>query len=391
MTVVWTFPWSVAAQGWDRTFAELADHAIEGVTVASHYHSIQTVQARGTGSPFAQYPGGAYFRPNPDYFTDTPIESPVNVVDDTADPLETAVETGRAHGISVNAWAVCLHNTRLGVAYPEYRIQSAFGDAHDHAFCPSHRAVRSYFAGVIGSLADYDVARIDLESLGFPSVLHSHGDEFGHTKQQGITSASEEYLLSQCFCDACRAAAPAHVDLDAAQQRVQTLCRQMLQSPRREIPPLGDLVEQHPVLADLFEFRATIIERLLRALADAADGVPLNYYTTDGLDHNPGTGWPAGVPLDRVEPHLDRMTTFCYVDDPVTASRRIRELQTMVDVPVDAAITVDPDIVPDRAAWNELAGRVMAELSGDVNVYNHGLMTEQHLNWLQSTEGGLAD
>lgn len=391
MTAVWTFPWSVAAQGWDRAFAELADHAVDEVTVASHYHSIQTVQPRGEGSPFARYPGGAYFRPDPDRFADTPISPPVNEVGDTADPLRTAVEVAGEHGVGVNAWTVCLHNTRLGATYPEYRIRSAFGDPHDHSFCPSHPEVRSYFAGVVGSLADYDVGRIDLESLGFPSALHGHGDEFGHTKQQVVTTPSEEFLLSQCFCDACRAAAPDHLDVEGARELVRRLCRRTLETPGTAVPPLEDLVERHPELTDLVAFRTTVVERLLAALAEAADGVPLNYYTTDGFDHDPGTGWPAGVDLARVEPHLDRMTAFCYVADPETARRRIRELQAMVDVPVDAAVTMDPDVVPDRAAWNELAGVVAAVLSGDVNVYNHGLMTEEHLDWLHATTVGLAD
>jgi hypothetical protein len=134
-----------------------------------------------------------------------------------------------------------------------------------------------------------------------------------------------------------------------------------------------------------------VVERLLEDLAAAAGGIPLNYYATDGPNHEPGTGWPAGVDLDRVERHVDRMTAFCYVADPETASRRIRGLEAMVDVPVDAAITVDPDVVPDRTAWEALAGGVAAAVSGDVNVYNHGLMTEEHLDWLQEAAVGLAD
>lgn len=387
MTVVWTYPWCLAALGWDRAFEALADHGVDGATVASHYHSVQTVRPRGAGSPFARYPGGAYFQPDPDRFADTPILPPVNEVGGTADPLGTAVDAARAHGVSVNAWTVCLHNTHLGTAYPEYRIQSAFGDPHDHAFCPTHPEVRSYFAGVVGSLADYDVGRIDLESLGFPTALHGHGAEFGHTKQQAIATPDEAFLLSQCFCDACRAAASDHVDMAAARELVQRLCRQSFRGPSRRVPPLDGLVERHPDLADLFEFRAVTIERLLEALAAAANDVPLNYYAVEGLDHGPGTGWPAGVVLDRIEPYLDRVTAFCYVADPSVAASRIHAFETQVDVPIDAAVTVDPDTVPDRATWDALVGRIATEGSGDLTVYNHGLMTDEHLDWLAGIAG----
>lgn len=385
MVVVWSYPWSLLCDTLDTSCRELANRGVTGINVAAHYHSIRTLEPRSNGSLFESYAGGCYFDPDPCAFEDTPIEPPVNDVAGHEDPLGTIVDRAAHHGMDVNAWLVCFHNSKLGGDNPRYRIRSAFGDAHDHAFCPSHPEVQRYFASVVRNLTNYNIETINLESIGFPDAFHSHGTTFGHAKNHVIRERPEELLLSQCFCSACEKRAANHpVDFERARDVVQQIARTTLSHPRQHVVSLETVTTEYPVLADLFAFRASVIESLLATLAVASGDVSLSYSASDGLGRNPNDGWPAGVVLDRIQPHIDRIVALCYTADCDVAHRRIRQYQTALDIPVDIGVTFDPDLFETESEW--LAFLANMDVGADVHVYNHALMSDAHLDWLDATQ-----
>lgn len=386
MAATWAYPWSFLGEGSTASFEDLAALGVDGVTLASHYHSVRTLDPRRSGRRFVSRPGGCYFDPSPGHFADTPIDPPVNEVAGSMDPLADVAALAADAGLAVNAWFVCNHNSRLGTENPDYRVESAFGTPHDHALCPSHPEVRAYLAGVARSLADHDVAEIHLESVGFPNAFHGHGSEFGHDKNYAATGTAQELLVSQCFCRGCRAAAADHpVDLDRAATVVREHCESVLAGPDRDVD-LVALRETYPAVDDLFDFRATVIEALVERLAAASGDVPLNYYVADGFGRGHDDGWPAGVLPGRLEPHLDRVTALCYVDDPAVARRRVESLAASVDLPVDAGVSADPSVVDSREVWRAVVD-VVRDRCGTVHVYNLTLLTDAHLAWLESAFG----
>ncbi|MFB6156175.1 MAG: hypothetical protein ABEJ22_09785 [Haloferacaceae archaeon] len=381
MTTVWSYPWSLLAAGVDRRAAKLGDCGVDGLAVASHYHSVRTLNPSAEGDPFAAYPGGCYFDPG-DRFADAPIRPPVNEIEGRDDALEVITDAATGADLSVTAWLVCLHNTRLGTEHPTYRFESAFGHRHDHAFCPSHPEVRTYYGNVAGALASYDVDAIGLESIGFPSAFHGHGDRFGHEKNQAVASRAEELLLSQCFCPACRR--EADFDIEAARDVVRDLCKSALQTPENTVPSLEALVDRRPVLADLFAFRARVVESLVRHIDRASGDVSLTYYASDGFGRGPTDGWPAGVRLDRLSAHLDRVTALCYTGDPAVARRRVAAFGDLEGVAVDAGVSLDPEYVGSRNEWDALLDAVRDPLEGELRIYNEGLLTEEQFDWLSA-------
>jgi hypothetical protein len=386
MAVTWAYPWSFLGERATASFEDLSARGIDGVNVAGHYHSIRTLDPRREERLFESRPAGCYFEPTPDHFAETPIDPPVNEVADTTDSFGAVASLANDAGVTPNAWVVCNHNSRLGAENPEYRFESAFGTPHDHALCPSHPEVREYFAGIVGSLAEYDVGEIQLESLGFPNAFHGHGADFGHDKEQVLTGTAQELLLSQCFCSGCRSAAGDHpVDFDRAERVVCEKCDDLLASPDEDVD-LADLRNSRPVIDDLFDFRARAVEAFVRRLAEASGEVPLNYYVADGLGHEPDDGWPAGVVPSRLEPYLDRVTALCYVGDPDVARRRVEDCSAAVDLPVDAGVCVDPNVVDSKREWQEVVGAVRGRCD-DVHVYNQTLLSDEHLGWLGETFG----
>lgn len=382
MPTLWTYPWTLHREGIEDACERIAACGIDGLNVASHYHSVRSMQPRFPDDLFRAYDGGCYFEPG-DGFDDTLIAPTVNHVGSWKDPLATIVDGVHDHGLAVNAWTVCLHNTRLGATNPDYRIESAFGDAHDHSLCPSHPEVREYFAAVASSITDRNVDEIQLESIGFPNVLHGHGTSFGHDKRQAATTDVERLLLSQCFCEGCRTASASHpVEFDTARTCIRELLRRSFADPTASMPPPDALLDAEPLLGELLDFRATVVERLLERLADTAGSTPLNYYHLEAYGSTPAELSLSGVRTDALETHLDRVTALCYVSDPGLARERIAALERAVDLPVDAGLTLDPAVVERRERLEELVSTVRSTTDGTVALYHHSLASETHLRWL---------
>lgn len=383
MAAVWAYPWTLMAEGLDDICNALAERGIEALNVASHYHSVRSMQPSNSESLFREFPGGCYFSPTEERFGRIAIDPQPIGINGVDDPLEAVVEIAHDHGLAVNAWTVCLHNSRLGATNPDYRIESAFGDAHDHSLCPSHPEVREYFAAVIEAEAARGVDEVHIESIGFPNVFHGHNHVFGHDKRQALTGPVETVLLSQCFCDGCKAAATSHsVDFERAKKRVRSLLEPSLADPTTDLGPLSDLADDGTI-RQLFDFRASVIEGLIARLACTAREVPLNYYVAESLGGAmPGEGWVAGVRLDRLEKHLDCVTAMCYCSDPEIATDRVQALDRLIDRPIDAGVTLDPTVVESDAHLNELVDAIKGVTNGRISFYHHGLMTDAQLEWV---------
>jgi len=316
---------------------------------------------------------------------DTPIKPHENTVKGTADPLGEIVDAFSDYNIDVNAWLVCLHNTHLGTEHPEYRIESAFGDAHDHAFCPSHPAVQRYFANVTEAIAELGVGEIQLESVGFPTVFHPHGGSFGHPKQQLSLSPTARLLASQCFCDGCRTAAETHsVDIEAAVRVVRDLVSDAVASPRSMLPGIEALIQEHGVLQELFDFRRQVIAGLLETLQKASGTTTLNYYAMESkVSRAFDAEWPAGLQYRDMETYLDRLTVLCYVQDPDVAVERLQRHASVVDLPLDAGINMDIDTIENEAQVAELVDAIRDEIDGQISVYHYSMLTEEQLSWVE--------
>lgn len=380
MVGLWTYPWTLYEEGVERACRTLADRGIDKLAVASHHHSLRILQPRFPDALFERRRGGCYFAPEDEHFEDTPIRPRQNDVEGTDDPLAEIADVAGDYGVQVNAWTVCLHNAWLGAENPAYRIEDCFGNPHEHSLCPSHPEVRRYFAGVAAGVADRGVGAVELESARLRSVFHSHDTVYGHGARQVLTSDAEEWLFSQCFCEGCRREARDHaVDPDRAQAVVRDVIRESFDDPHSNPLSLSDLVREEPVLEDLFEFRAAVVDSLLERVAEGAGETDLNVYV-----RQPGPDWPAGLTLDSVERHADRLTDICYVSDPEVARERIRALGRVTDLPVDAGVSLAPSLVERPETLAAVVDAVRDETDGRVSVYNHAMLTETQLDWVEA-------
>src|SRR5918995_4713647 len=175
---------------------------VNGLTMAVAYHDARDVFPHNPVRKVRYLEGGAHFFP-PDVARYGNLQPRVSELARSGDPLGELCEAASERGMHVNAWAVFLHNDRLGFSHPECATQNAFGDRYLTDLCPSNPEVRAYARALVSDIARYEISTILAESLHFHVLAHGYHHEryFEELGTVGI------YLLGLCFCTHCLAAA----------------------------------------------------------------------------------------------------------------------------------------------------------------------------------------
>jgi hypothetical protein len=196
------YPWDV--NGDPAAADRIAGLGLAGVTLAAAYHSVRAVTPFHPEHRIVTRDAAVYYRADPARWRATGLR-PARLRPVMARPagsFERAAAVLRSRGLPVTAWAVITHNDRLGAAVPSAAVRNAFGDGYPWALCPASSAVREYAAALAGEIAALPEAdAIELEACGWYGVEHLSA----HDKTAGVaTGAQAQWLLSICFCAACR-------------------------------------------------------------------------------------------------------------------------------------------------------------------------------------------
>ncbi|MGW3726482.1 hypothetical protein [Streptomyces sp. NPDC000851] len=200
-TSAFVYPWDV--NGDPEAPARIAALGVAQVTLAAAYHSTRAVtprhprhrivtaehaavlyptDARWEGRTLRPYPAGDW--------------APGDAYGEAAEQLAGA-------GLQVHTWVVLAHNSRLGAEHPDTSVVNAYGDRYPWAPCIAQPATRAYLVDLAAEAAVRPGARgTELESLGWYGLAHLHA----HDKTAGVgLGDAGQYLMSLCFCPACRA------------------------------------------------------------------------------------------------------------------------------------------------------------------------------------------
>jgi hypothetical protein len=202
------YPWDV--NGDPAAADRIAGLGLTGVALAAAYHSVRAVTPFHPEHRIVTRDAAVYYRADPARWRVTGRRSarqrPARLRPAVAQPagsFERAAAALRSRGLQVTAWAVITHNDRLGAAVPSASVRNAFGDGYPWALCPASPAVREYAAALAGEIAALPEAdAIELEACGWYGVEHLSA----HDKTGGAAAGAQaQWLLSVCFCAACRA------------------------------------------------------------------------------------------------------------------------------------------------------------------------------------------
>lgn len=377
---IWAYPWDLREDGVDQAIDRLESIGIDEINLATNYHTVHSYSptSRGRRSFFAR--ASAYFQPGDSYGKLSPI--PAEQMDDGDWVSEIAATTSDSE-ISLNAWAVGCHNSRLGLDHPEYTITSPHGDSLPFGLCPSNPDVQRYLVELVRDLdsrAAFD--RIELETFDF---FHGSGLGWHHDKVFVELGSLGEFLLGLCFCEDCRSKATEEgVDVDSARDAcVETLDAIAANRLPETIDPLQWL-RVHPEVAAYCSVREQTLAELydqFRAITDE----DLGYYV-GMLDI--GDEWMFGADLEAIGQSVDYYTVLAYEDSGERAADTVRVADELApETPIHAGLQPGPPIVDDQGDVQELVDHVIDAGAERISFYNYGPLPERSLEWIADSIG----
>jgi hypothetical protein len=389
---MWSYPWDLEDLGLDFALGELRDTAgLNTVSLATSYHAGRFLQPR---SPVrkAYFPedGTIYFKPNAERWSDVVMAPEVASIVARRDILGELVERRDAGGMAVSCWTVCLHNTRLGMAYPGATTRNAFGDANYYNLCPSNPDARAYVRALVADVTgSYRPDVIELESPCFMGFAH----EFHHEKDGVGLTAEDDFLLSLCFCPACLArAGRAGVDGERARATVRRwiveTCEREFPAPRWPDFPAGglDVFKPHGELYDYLMWRFEPVTSLVAELREVA-ARETQVYLIDLKD-----GWLGGCDLEAIGKVCDGAILCAYGMTPEATQALMRQGRAALgpDKYLGTGFRV---FYPEMADAEQLALRSRAARAGGaegINYYNYGLIPLKRLQWVGGAVASLS-
>lgn len=384
---MWTYAWDLLDLGIDATLGELRDRAgLNSISFASSYHAGRFLQPRSPKRK-AYFPedGTIYFYPTPSRWETLAIQPKVaEVIEKGGDVLRELVRRRDEGGLKVCCWTVCLHNTRLGMLHPGVVTRNAFGDPNYYNLCPSNPDARAYVTTLVEDLTH--VYRPDIVELESPSFL-GFAHEYHHEKDGVGLTLEDDFALSLCFCDSCRArAAKAGVDAEAARrivaQWIVEACEREAPKPRfPDFPARGsDTFRPFPALHEFVLWRSEPVTSLIAEIKARAH--PSSRVVLIDL----AEGWLGGCNLSDIGKVCDGAILCAYALAPDAAAAVIRHGRAALGSEkfLGAGFRLFHGEVGGADGLRARVAACAEAGANGLNFYNYGLIPARRLDWIRT-------
>jgi len=373
------YAWDLLDEGVEAAADTLTEIGITEVNVATNYHSTQTYNPRNPERSTFFTHASSYFQPDSAHYGELePVPNETMGEDDWLAEIDAAIaETP----LTLNSWTIGCHNSRLGMANPEYAIENPYGDELVFGLCPSKPPVQAYLTGLLADLsARADFGRIELETFDY---FWGTGFGWHHDKFHAELGPLGKFLFGLCFCEDCtERAARAGADVETAREqatRTIDLLTEGELSP--DVSEVG-WFRTHPELYDYARVREDTLTDLYADLADAVDGPDLGRYLANGPP--PEDAWKQGVDIDAVSAHVDYYLPLAYGATPEQSVDVARSVMALTDTPVHAAVMPAHPLITDAASLRAVVDGLYEAGVERVSFYNYGLLAKRNLDWIAS-------
>jgi hypothetical protein len=300
-----------------------------------------------------------------------------------------AVTVARRHKLEVIASVIGCHNTTIGLAHPELCVENAFGDRYAFALCPAQPRVRSHLCSLVR-----DVSRqlrpdaVLLDSFAYLDAVHREHHELMFVSP----GAFGKYLLSLCFCPACRERlAREGVEPEAFRTQVKAF---VATSVARDPQPRSAEWERDELTALLLEFpevltatraRGIAVTELLRQVRQVAQEEGVALHAQSGLLARPSArAWTEGPGLRAMAEAVD----YLFIQAHFASTREVAQDLGWAATLVPAARLVMASMAGEDhvATEGDLRQRVQAARSlgaAGACFYNYGLLSAERLTWIR--------
>ncbi|MBA3636754.1 MAG: hypothetical protein H0W57_10095 [Rubrobacteraceae bacterium] len=374
---------------------------VDGLTMAVAYHDARDLFPHNPVRKVRYLEGGAvFFPPDVARYEGMRLQPRVSELARSGDPLGELCNAAGDRGMRINAWAVFLHNDRLGFAHPECATQNAFGDRYLTDLCPSNPDVRVYARTLASDIARYEVSTILSESLQF----HGLGHGYHHERYFDELGAVGTYLLGLCFCDHClEAARRKGVDAGMVHRSVRDeLGRRFVDGggsedpeglTREDLDPFGG--EQ---MSGYLDARTETVTSLVDEVATAASGGGTSLTLLDlcGAEKGfatgqpegeaaPALGWQMGIDAAALAGVCDTVAATGYAVDPSRLNLDLDAYEALIPDSSRLGLVLRP-MPPDCRSADNLAQKVALARErglGRLDFYHYGFCRLQALDWIQ--------
>ena len=194
-----TFPYTFFREPANKVIPELQSYGLSGINLALNYHGSRDLLLRQ--GPQLEYlsDGFHYYKTDYSKYEDYAFKPALIDQLPNNELLDSVIEVAKNNQFEVNAWAVYMHNSAIGMANPEATVTNVFGNKFLSELCPINPAVAGYAIGLTKDLVSRGINAITAESL------HFHGARHGEHHERFFIELSpvSEFLFSLCFCLHC--------------------------------------------------------------------------------------------------------------------------------------------------------------------------------------------
>lgn len=388
-------------EGLDTVLGNVQERAgVDGLTMAVAYHDARDLFPHNPVHKVRYLEGGAvFFQPDESRYEGLHLRPRVAELARTSDPLGDLCAAARERGMQVNAWAVFLHNDRLGFTHPECTTQNAFGDRYLTDLCPSNPEVRAYACALASDVARYEVLTILAESLHFHDLTHGYHHE-RYFEELGTIGT---YLLGLCFCIHClEAARRTRVDTETVHRSVRDELERRFANggssggseelTRDHLASFGG--EQ--LLGYLDARRETVTSLTAEVSASVGAGTSVAFLDLSGAekgfatghptgDAAPNIGWRTGIDVTILAEVCDTIEATGYAADPDRLSFDLDAYRPLLADASRLGLVLRP-MPPDcRSADNLVAKVALARECGlkRLDFYHYGFCRLRSLDWIR--------
>jgi hypothetical protein len=384
---LFAYPWDVIDEGAAPFLDRCLELGVNRLHIAVSYHSGKFLLPRHSRTRvYFPEPGALYFQPDPNLWRgglDQPVSSlaPGNW-------LEQLAREARARRIELSAWTVFFHNSALGAHYPELILRNAFGDPYPFALCPSRAEVQDHAGALCRSLASLGFfAGIDLETIGYLGYFHGHHHEVTAVP----LGLAEKFLLSLCFCDACRSAGSDRgIDVDRVACQARRFLARRLQSDDAssgnvdEAEHLSTLLILYPAFQELIRLRLDTVTELVKRLKREAGGTSLAAFTSSFVG-SPSNIWMEGVSPAAIKELVSCFHLLAYASEVEAANSDLAFFLAMIEDSSLVNLTINLGL-PLTKSFAEAAAKVDYGRNQGVrrfSFFNYSFLGEGRLRWIR--------
>jgi hypothetical protein len=376
---------------------------VDELTMAVAYHEARDLFPHNPVHKVRYLEGGAvFFQPDESHYESLQLQPRVAELARMADPLGDLCTVAGERGMNVNAWAVFLHNDRLGFTHPECSTRNAFGDRYLTDLCPSNSEVRAYARSLTSDIARYAISTILAESLHFHGLTHG----YHHERYFYELGPMGTYLLGLCFCVHCLAAArESGVDAERVRHSVRDELERRLAGDVGSEGPEG-LTRDHLAalggeqLLGYLDTRMETVTSLAAEVSEAAGekGTSVIFLDLSGAekgfatghptgDAAPTIGWQLGINVSALGKVCDGIEATGYALDPDRLSFDLEAYRPLLADTSGLGLMLRP-MPPDCRSADNLVAKVALARERRlkrIDFYHYGFCRLRSLDWIRQS------